>query len=130
MAQLRLRYCQRRRIVWLTLFCLLFQQLSMAAFACPLSQMPAQPNVMPTLCEAMGMVQKVHSSPALCFAHCNPDTAASVAAHVSDVPPLALPPPAFARITTALVSTQLRLAEVPAHRSDPPPMLRFCSLLI
>lgn len=130
MALLRLRFRQRRRIVWMTLFCLLLQQLAMAAYACPLPQIPVQAKTLPSACEVMGMVQKVRPSPALCHAHCNPDTAATTAAHVGDVPPFALPPPMFARVASTHASEQLRLADVPLHRSDPPPMLRFCSLLI
>lgn len=130
MALLRLRFRQRRRIVLMTLFCLLFQQLAMAAYACPLPQMPAQAKAVPTRCDAMGMVQQVRASPTLCAAHCNPDTAATIAAHVGSVPPLALPPPMFARVAMTPASTSLLHAQVPLHRSDPPPMLRFCSLLI
>jgi hypothetical protein len=130
MALLRLRVRQRRRIVLVTLLCLLFQQLAMAAYACPLTQMPLQAKTTPTQCDAMGMVQKALPSPALCYAHCNPDTASTVAAHISSVPALGLPPPVFARVITTRESTLLRLADVPLHRSDPPPMLRFCSLLI
>ncbi len=130
MVLLRLRFRQRRRIVLMMVVCLLFQQFAMAAYACPLIRMSAHVTAAMTACEAMGMAQQVRQSPPLCIAHCNPTSATTVAAHVSSVPPLALPPLLFARVAVTPQSTILLNAQVPLHRSDPPPMLRFCSLLI
>ena len=130
MPSLRLPHRQRARLTWMLALCLLFQQFAMAVYACPLEHLPAQSTAMGAQCAAMGMAKRALASPVLCRTHCNPDSAATAAAHVSDVPPLALPPPVFARVAMTPEVIGLRTAQVPLHRSDPPPILRFCSLLI
>lgn len=126
-----LRRRKRLRIACLVLLSLLFQQVAMAAYACTMTRMPADPGVMSEDCAEMGM-QQVTDSPALCAKHCAPDL--SVAAdHVGPgVPALALPPPGFDPVLTASTSHAAlqRATHGPLDRSDPPPRLRYCSLLI
>jgi hypothetical protein len=120
---------QRLRIAVLVIFCLLFQQAALAAYLCPMEQMPAETSAMAEHCAAMGMEQS-QDNPALCQKHCTPDI--SVAAdHASpSVPALALAPLAYALVVAQPVSHVTVQAEVPIAPSDPPPRLRFCSLLI
>src|SRR5207342_1281123 len=63
---------QRFRIVLVMVFCLLFQQAALAAYLCPLEQMPAETSTMTKHCAEMGMAQK-QDNPALCQKHCSPD---------------------------------------------------------
>ena len=119
----------RRRIALATFGCLLFQQVAMAAYACTLTQMPAEPVVMAEDCAGMGMEQ-ARDAPALCAKHCSPDQTV-LADHVApSVPALALPPPVFYLALNGSASHLAQVADVPVDRSDPPPRLRYCSLLI
>lgn len=120
---------QRFRIVLAMVFCLLFQQAALAAYLCPLEQMPAETSAMAEHCAEMGMEQ-AQDNPALCQKHCSPDVLVT-ADHVSPtVPALALAPPIHALVLVQPISHIAVLAEVPIASSDPPPRLRFCSLLI
>jgi hypothetical protein len=121
---------RRLRIVLVTIFCLLFQQAALAAYLCPIEQMPAQMPAMAEHCAGMGMAQ-AKANPALCDKHCNPDHQLLTDAGKLTVPPLALPASVFAPALVQAVSTTGTMpVEVPIARSDPPPRLRYCSLLI
>ena len=119
---------QRFKIVLAMVLCLLFQQAALAAYLCPIEQMPAEPAAMAAHCAEMGMKQ-AQDNPALCEKHCNPDHTLGADAAKLAVPPLALP-----AIVLAPIDVQMRRGmvdiETPIARSDPPPRLRFCSLLI
>jgi hypothetical protein len=109
---------------------LLLQQLSMVAYACAVVQMPPEPAAMVEACAGMGMPQ-APDSPALCEKHCNPDPA-TTGDHVKlGVPALALPPlvhdPLLAHAPSADACHAYMVA---LERSDPPPRLRYCRLLI
>src|SRR3546814_1182254 len=54
------------------ILCLVFQQAAVAAYLCPVQQMPAQMEAMADHCAGMGMEQ-AKANPALCDKHCNPD---------------------------------------------------------
>ena len=119
----------RLRIALLVVVCLLFQQAALASYLCPIEQMPAEMGAMAEHCAEMGM-QPDQDNPALCEKHCAPDLT-TAADHVQlSVPALILPPLAFAPVL-ATPATQVALqTEIPIARSDQPPRLRFCSLLI
>jgi hypothetical protein len=123
------RIRQRLRIAVLVIFCLLFQQAALATYLCPIERMPAEISAMAEQCAEMGM-QQAQDNPALCQKHCAPDV--SVAAdHASPaVPALALAPLAYALVVAQPVSHFTVQAGVSVAPSDPPPRLRFCSLLI
>lgn len=123
------RGCHRPCIALVAILCLLFQQVAMAAYACPLTQMPPDPVVMAEDCAEMGMEQ-AKESPALCAKHCAPDLSVAADHVVLSVPVLALPPMAFDPVFAEPVSHVALIADVPIDRSDPPPRLRYCSLLI
>lgn len=124
-----LRNCHRFRIIFVVILCLLFQQVATAAYACTLTRMPVEPVAMAQDCAEMGM-QQAQSLPALCQKHCVPDLSITADHAVPGVPALALPSPAFAVVLSQPVSHAALAVDVPIDRSDPPPRLRYCSLLI
>ena len=109
---------------------LLFQQVAVAALAC--ARTPAPPPPMPAgleHCAQMDMAPVQSESPALCEKHCVPDLSLLSDSAALSVPTLALPP-SFPLVLEAPVSHVAQQVEVPIARSDPPPRLRYCSLLI
>lgn len=111
------------------ILCLLFQQVAVAAYLCPL-EAPSVPAVMAD-CSGVGMEQHQDpQNPALCAKHCEPDIPLATDATALSVPPLALSPAHFTRVLMPSVARATRWAEVPVIRSDPPARVRFCSLLI
>lgn len=120
----------RLRVVLTIILCLLFQQVAMAAYACALPAMPVDPAVMIEDCSAMGM-ERAQVSPALCAKHCTPDAAVVLDHATPSVPPLALPA-AIALLWPAASADPRPVCapRVAIDRSDPPPRLRYCSLLI
>ena len=126
------RHFRRRanvfRMTLTMLLALLFQQIAIAGYACPLVQMPAQQQqAIMDDCEGMEM----EDSPVLCEKHCNPDNSANPEFRVGSVPPSVLPPLRFDLPMSLIAGTSAQSYEdVPVCQSDPPPQLRFCSLQI
>ena len=120
---------QRLRTAALVVICLLFQQVALAAYLCPMEQMPPETMAMAGHCDEMGMAQE-QDNPALCEKHCSPDYGVAADAAKLTVPPLALPAIVMMPVQVQSVSGLVLQADVPLARSDPPPRLRFCSLLI
>lgn len=136
----RFHLSRRRRILWIgtVLFCLLFQQLAMASYVCTLPTVLAD-TALTNDCAAMGMASKapsaskhVHSSSdPRCTEHCSSHVTSTPDARVPMVPPLLLPPASPVLVgTIAQTPTRVTLPELALRRADPPPMLRFCTLLI
>lgn len=126
---MRSRTRRRLRIAFVVILCLLFQQLALAAYACPLQQAPTEPAAMAGHCAGMD-VQRMQDNPALCAKHCAPDVSTPADQAKLSVPALALPPLAFAPVGSSPVAQVATQVDVGIERSDPPPRLRFCSLLI
>ena len=120
---------QRLRIALAAILCLLFQQLAMAAYACTVTQAPPEPVVAAGHCAEMGMAQQ-QDNPVLCEKHCNPDRVVTADIVKLSVLPLALPPAAFGPVLAQPLSHATVQTRAPIARSDPPPRLRYCSLLI
>jgi hypothetical protein len=135
----RFHISRRRRVLWtgVVLFCLMFQQLAMAAYACTFPTAPTNVG-MTGDCAAMGMSSKAKSPTShhmstdpRCAEHCAGNTVLSHNANLPTVPPLLL-----ASVSPTLLGTiaqapdQVALPNMALHRPDPPPTLRFCSLLI
>ena len=135
----RFHISRRHRVLWtgIVLFCLLFQQLAMAAYVCTLPTVPTD-IVMTGDCASMGMNSgaKVSTSYHMsadprCAEHCAGNTASAHDASLPTVPPLLL-----ASVSPSLLETiadtphQVALPNMALHRPDTPPTLRFCSLLI
>lgn len=118
----------RLRIAFLAIVCLLFQQTALAAYLCPMEQMPAETSAMSN-CAGMDMGQQ-QDNPALCEKHCSPDHSVAADAVKLTVPPLTLPPLLLAAMDVQPVVPVADHADGLLARSDPPPRLRFCSLLI
>ena len=119
----------RLQIAVLVILSLLFQQAALAAYLCPIEQMPVEATEMVADCAEMGM-QPAQDSPVLCEKHCNPDHVLSADSGKLSVPPLALPAIILTPVFVQPVSHVAIQADVSIIRSDPPPRLRFCSLLI
>ena len=124
------RRARHRLKILALIFCLLFQQVALAAYACTqsLKTPPAMPAGMEH-CTQMDMASAQADSPALCEKHCVPDLPVPTGATVPSVPTLALLP-VFSLVLCEPVSHVAQQVEVPIARSDPPPRLRYCSLLI
>lgn len=119
----------RLRFAWLALLALLFQQVALAAYACPISETPPEPQMVMAGCEGMEMPDP--QAPALCDQHCLRDHITSPDLKAPQVPSLALPPLHFALTEALLPPVEDQYYEdVPTCRSDPPPAQRFCSLQI
>ena len=107
---------------------LLFQQLAVAAYACD----PAARNASSTSaghCEHSQKAPPAKPSP-LCEKHCAPDLTVLTDTAALGVPALALPPMLFTLVVHEPAATLTENDSVPPTRSDPPPRLRYCSLLI
>lgn len=115
------------RLAWVALLALLFQQVALAGYACPIETSPTP--VLMAGCEDMKALDP--GAPALCQQHCVRDHIASPDAKLLQVPPLALPPLHFGLSHSLLPPVQAQhYANVPVCRTDPPPAQRFCSLQI
>ena len=120
---------QRLSIALVVIACLLFQQVALAAYACTKPSVPPAPVTMIEDCADMAL-EAVQEAPALCAKHCAPDHAVVIDPAAPPVPSLALPPLQFALVTVPAITHVALIADVPVDRSDPPPRLRYCSLLI
>ena len=118
---------QRLSIALLVIVCLLMQQAALAAYRCPIDTARVAMSTMAGDCVEMNK-SHVGNDPALCAKHCHPEQTSTADAAKLSVPPLALPPILFS--TMAVQSASRSWAEVPVVRSDPPPRLQYCSLLI
>ena len=118
----RHRFC----IVATVICCLLFQQVAVAAYNCDTQAAPTRS--MSSHCAHMGM--SAAATPPLCAKHCSPDSTVLSDTAAQNVPALALPPLLFALVHDDPATHARFRAEVPISRSDPPPRLRYCSLLI
>lgn len=135
----RFRLSRRRRAlsIGLVMFCLLFQQLAMAAYVCTLPSQPAA-MVMAGGCADMAMAaapashapSTQHADPR-CTEHCADHTSAMPDARVPTLPPLLLPAD-WPALTATMTDRPERVAlpDPSLLRPDPPPSLRFCTLLI
>lgn len=123
------RLPRRRRIALLAVLCLLLQHVALAAYACPIERLPPPPHAVAMHCAGTDMRQ-AGDNPALCANHCAPDRSTAADHAQLSVPALLLPPPhlpAPRRVAAAAGGWQ---ADARFTRSDPPPRLRFCTLLI
>ncbi len=126
---MQFRRCHRYRIALVVILGLLFQQAATVAYACTMTRMPAEPVPMAEDCAEMGM-ERATESPALCEKHCTPDQSLVSDHVVLSVPALAVPPASFDLVLAEPVSHVVLVEDVSIDRSDPPPRLRYCSLLI
>jgi hypothetical protein len=135
----RYHLSRRRRILWIgaVLFCLLFQQLAMAAYVCTGSAMPGGTSMTGDCAAAMGggamakATQAQHSPDPRCTEHCADHATTAHDARLPAVPPLLLPSASPVLLgSIAHAPEQAALPDPALRRPEPPPMLRFCALLI
>lgn len=126
---MHLRARRRLRITVTVIVCLLFQQIAMAAYVCAMETKPADTTAMSSPCAAMD-TQIDKSSPALCAKHCAPDLSTTASHGALTVPPAMLPSTAIAAPVLPTITHVAAQTAIPIDRSDPPPRLRYCSLLI
>ena len=117
----------RRRILIAAVAGLLFQQLALAAYSCPAAA-PVEPAAS-AHCEG-DLAHATADNPALCAGHCAVDTPAP-----ADASPKAPAAWAMAPLFSVLVPEVPRTlamdrVRLPVPVPDPPPRLRYCSLLI
>lgn len=125
---MQLRPRHRFRIALVVLLSLLFQQAAMAAYACDMEQAASSQPPMAAHCAGMDQSQPP-DNPALCTKHCTPDQSTLAEHLVLTVPAILVPATRFAPMLVP-VEENVAWSEVVVVRSDPPPRLRYCSLLI
>lgn len=119
----------RLRLAWLAVLGLLFQQVALAAYACPISETPPEPQMVMVGCGSMEMPDP--QAPALCDQHCLGDHLTTPDLKVPQVASPVLLALDFALTSAFLPPVEARYyQDVPTCRSDPPPAQRFCSLQI
>ena len=79
------------RIAFVAVLCLLFQQVALASYLCPMEQMPVEMTAMAEDCAEMGM-PKAQDNPILCAKHCSPDQSVAADSAKLSVPALAITP--------------------------------------
>jgi hypothetical protein len=135
--RLRHKFSRRHRLLWvgIALFCLLFQQQVMAVYVCATPTDGAAAIPMTGDCAAMmkgHITQTPHQgADPRCTEHCASHIPAQADARVPTVPPLILPFASPLVLGTAVVTPeQASLPDPALQRPEPPPLRRFCSLLI
>ena len=111
----------------LTTFCLLFQQVVVAASVCAMEAAPVAAAAMPDHCAGMASPKE---SPALCKGHCAPELAVVPDYKWPQIHFVAMLAPSPEWLFVPSLPDPGTPAIPPVHRSDPPARLRFCSLLI
>ena len=126
---MRLTARLRRRVSLLLVACLLFQLAAVSAYACSRESAPAMAAAaMPGMADCPMAHRQPAAPSALCGQHCSPDTPVPTDAATPTVP--ALPPSPIAWQPGFAPPGQEAPRSDVFSRSDPPPRLRFCSLLI
>lgn len=130
----RLRCRTRRRLFWLVALMLLWQQVALAAYACPLPGAVVQHDAAALVMTSPDCMDDMQGQPdqPLCTKHCAPDSPVQSDARAPGVP---------ASVLAALVPS-LPLVDMSTHpgaffasadaslADASPPRLLFCSLLI
>lgn len=111
----------------MVLLSLLYQQAALAAYACSMDRAPAAGAAMAAHCAGM-QPPPGPDNQALCEKHCSPDRSTLAEHLVLSVPALTVAPIRFPAASPAPASAPGD--EIAFARSDPPPRLRYCSLLI
>jgi hypothetical protein len=109
-------------------FCLLFQQAVVAATVCDMSAAPAaRVTAMSDHCAGMDMAR---DWPGVCRSHCAPDLAVVPDYTWPQLHFVAMAPPSIDLLSRWSFADPGVPKLVAVHRSDPPPRLRYCRLLI
>lgn len=130
----RLRCRTRRRLFWLVALMLLWQQVALAAYVCPLPGAAVQHDAAALVVTSPDCMDDMQGQPdqPLCTKHCAPDSPVQSDARAPGVP---------APMLAALVPSPPLVGMLPRHDAfsaaadalladASPPRLLFCSLLI
>jgi hypothetical protein len=116
-------------VILIVIGSLLFQQVAVAAYACDLASRGQAPVPASHCDHATPPPAPAKSSP-LCEKHCVPDLTVLTDTAALGVPALGLPPMVFTLVVHEPATPPGETGTVSLTRSDPPPRLRYCSLLI
>ena len=129
----------RRRLTWLVVVLLLWQQFAVAAYACtaaPVKGTAVSTQVSLSAMKAMGddcaRMPAISIDPT-CHKHCQPDHSTQAEARSASVPPnalMALPPVPLSMAAVALPTRGDMARWVRFHAPPPAPRWMFCTLLI
>lgn len=121
---------KRLRIAVLTVFCLLFQQVAVAAYACAMEMSPATsvPECHPRGDDGADADDAPKADP-LCEKHCSPDASTQAEARSTSVPALGLPPIQFLPVASPMGERRREHCRA-SHGPAPPPELAYTRLLI
>jgi len=121
------RYRHRRWIALFALFGLLFQQLAMAGYACPLERTADQ-----TMADMASCQPPPQTDLARCRQHCEPLAQTSDHAPAPSVPPALLPATTWSREFHAsrVQVPDLAASSVDARTTAPPLTIRHCTFQI
>lgn len=117
---------KRLRIVVLAVFCLLFQQLAVASYVCPV-ELPQATEI--SNCDS-GDHSPSEAVDPLCAKHCDPDASTQAEARSVNVPALALPPVQFLPVASPVGESRFGDGAASICGSAPPPELAYTRLLI
>ena len=110
---------KRMLVAWLSLLAMVFAQLGVSAYACPLVEPASSAMETGSHCERMHAAQ-----PNLCEKHCHNEQQAGAQATL----PAAYVPSFIATVAVAPSASAPLAAAVPTlrHAVDPPPTIRHC----
>lgn len=132
----------RLKTVLVMVACLLWQQLALASLVCTMPAAAVGPADLSAHCAQMTAHERATSVAsdidmampgdlaALCAKHCSPDQTTAASQVVGSVPALLLPAPIHLACARAMSCAIDHVDDDRLARSDPPPRLRYCSLLI
>ncbi|KZC40552.1 MULTISPECIES: hypothetical protein [Rhodanobacter] len=129
----RLRPLTRRRLAWLVVVLLLWQQVAVAAYACVSAPAPVATTAAAMVVMDDGCTDMTAPVDPLCRQHCQPNHATQVDARSASVPAstlAALPPELPSVAAVALPSHRALVRQEQLRAPAPIPRLLFCSLLI
>lgn len=123
------RYRHRLLAALIVIGSLLFQQVAVAAYAC---ELPArtQPPAPTDHCMHAEEAPAPQAPSPLCDKHCSPDLSVLANTAALAVPSLGLPPLVFTPVLNEPAAPLALADPAPFGRSELPPRLRYCTLLI
>lgn len=124
---MHLRHRHRRLLAFMALFALLFQQLAMAAYVCPIAAGGEPASMEKAPCHERGAPDGIR-----CHTHCHPQTASTDHPPAPSVPAALLPQTTWLRAASRqpeLLHGELA-REVTARATAPPITVRHCTFQI
>lgn len=124
----------RHHLFWLAALMLLWQQVALAAYVCPLPGAVVQDDVAALVVTSSDCMDDMQGQPdqAMCFKHCAPNSPVQSDAQAPGVPASALIAlaPSLPLVERLSRHSAFFASAGTSHADDSPPRLLFCSLLI